>query len=165
MAYTMQHTILSDDGINILSILSFVATFPSRKPIPPVSVAKKLPEIGLWTREWGRPGDDLVCAIVNGSYVGAAWYRLFAQDEKAPGFLHERIPAMAIAVLPGYRRQGIGSSLLEALKQHAQAARFPALSLSVARANEEAIRLYIRQGFQLVEPSNSAYHSVMRVLL
>ena len=39
---------------------------------------------------WGRPGDSALVAIDEFQPVGAAWYRLFEQDEPGYGFVDER---------------------------------------------------------------------------
>ena len=38
---------------------------------------------------WGRPGDEALVAIDEFQPVGAAWYRLFEQDEPGYGFVDE----------------------------------------------------------------------------
>ena len=100
-----------------------------------------------YVRGWGRPGDTSVIALENGFPVGAAWYRLFPASEPGYGFLDERTPELAIAVVPSKRGRGIGDALLSALLERARAAGYPAVSLSVDAENEGAIRLYERHGF------------------
>ena len=49
---------------------------------------------------WGRPGDSAFVAIDDFQPVGAAWYRLFEQDEPGYGFVAEHVP-VAHAPPPG----------------------------------------------------------------
>jgi GNAT superfamily N-acetyltransferase len=101
---------------------------------------------------WGRPGDVGVVALDGDEPVGAAWCRFFRVDAPAYGFVDEATPELAIGCLPNHRGQGIGRLLLEALFEAAHGAGFERLSLSVSTANERAVRLYRRLGFQPVGP-------------
>jgi len=94
--------------------------------------------------------ETAVIAIDKGFPVGAAWYRLFDNDRPGYGFVDERTPELAIAVVPNARGKGVGTALLEALLRDARAAGYPTISLSVDRANAGAIELYGRHGFEQV---------------
>jgi [ribosomal protein S18]-alanine N-acetyltransferase len=52
-----------------------------------------------------------------------------------------------LAVLPGRRRLGVGSRLVEHVLRHAQQKGAGRATLEVRRSNEPAIRLYTRWGF------------------
>jgi ribosomal protein S18 acetylase RimI-like enzyme len=106
--------------------------------------------VALYVKAWGRPGDTAVIAIDAGFPVGAAWYRLFGHDKPGYGFVDERTPELAIAVVPSARGKGIGSALLAALLDQAREAGYPGASLSVDRNNAGAIELYERHGFTRV---------------
>jgi ribosomal protein S18 acetylase RimI-like enzyme len=103
--------------------------------------------VALYVKAWGRPGDTAVIAIRDGFPVGAAWYRLFTARRPGYGFVDERTPELAIAVVPSARGAGVGSALLEALLERARAAGHEAVSLAVDRENAGAIALYERHGF------------------
>jgi ribosomal protein S18 acetylase RimI-like enzyme len=106
--------------------------------------------VALYVKGWGRPGDTALVAIDEGFPVGAAWYRLFNQNLPGFGFVDERTPELAIAVVPSARGRGVGAALLTALLDRARAEGHPAISLSVDRLNEGAIQLYERHGFNKV---------------
>jgi ribosomal protein S18 acetylase RimI-like enzyme len=106
--------------------------------------------VGLYVKGWGRRGDTCVIAIDNGFPVGAAWYRLFTPTRPGFGFVDERTPELAIAVVPNARGRGIGAALLEALLDLARADGHGAISLSVDGKNDGAIRLYEQHGFERV---------------
>ena len=104
------------------------------------------PQLQVYTANFGtQKGDFAFVAEQEGQIIGAAWCRLM----KDYGHYREDVPSMAIAVLSPYRGQGIGGKLLQALLQKVQAAGYPALSLSVQKANP-AVRLYQRAGFRIV---------------
>jgi ribosomal protein S18 acetylase RimI-like enzyme len=109
------------------------------------------PEIARYALRWGRIGDQGFAAVEKPSVkpIGAVWIRLFTAENKGYGYVDEEIPELTIALLPEYRNQGIGTTLLnhlitEARHQH------PALSLSVSMGNPAA-RLYRRLGFEVVK--------------
>lgn len=102
------------------------------------------PEIAPYAADWGRPHDAGFAAESAGQPIGAAWLRLFA----GYGYVDDHTPELSIALLPGYRGQGIGTRLMDALLTYAQA-RYPGVSLSVEGANP-ARRLYERLGFAVV---------------
>ena len=64
---------------------------------------------------------------------------------------------LALAVLPGYQRRGIGSKLLthviEVAERVAPSSRIGALRLTVAESNVSAQRLYTRAGFRIIDGS------------
>ena len=106
--------------------------------------------VALYVKAWGRPGDAAMIALDAGFPVGAAWYRLFARDRRGYGFVDERTPELAIAVVPNARGKGVGAALLEALLDRARAEGYETISLSVDRNNAGAIGLYERHGFERV---------------
>jgi ribosomal protein S18 acetylase RimI-like enzyme len=106
------------------------------------------PDIARYVDGWGRDGDMGVIAEVDGAFAGAAWLRLWRDDDRGYGFVDESTPELSIAVLPGFRGQGLGTRMLTEL--FAEADQFyPAISLSVSPGNP-AQRLYERLGFVVV---------------
>jgi ribosomal protein S18 acetylase RimI-like enzyme len=98
---------------------------------------------------WGRRGDNALVAIDEFQPVGAAWYRLFDEDEPGYGFVDKDTPELTIAVVPSRRGRGLGEQLLEALLERARQDRFAAVSLSVEPDNP-ALHLYEKHGFSKV---------------
>lgn len=85
--------------------------------------------------------------------IGAAWLRLWTQNNRGFGYVDPTIPELAMAVCPAYRGQGIGTTLLKHILEAAQA-QFPAVSLNV-RSNNPALQLYERMGFVKVTGSEA----------
>jgi ribosomal protein S18 acetylase RimI-like enzyme len=117
------------------------------------------PMLERYHREWGRRGDGGVIAELDGEPVGAAWYRLFTEEEPGWGFVDEKTPELGIAVVPLHRRRGIGETLLRALMVQAREDGFQALSLSVAAHNRSRM-MYERAGFERVGEDGESW--VMR---
>jgi GNAT superfamily N-acetyltransferase len=116
---------------------------------PPLEQALADPALARYVEDFGRAGDGGVVAVSDGVAVGAAWWRYFDADAPAYGFVDESVPEVSIAVLSGHRGQGIGTALLNALRDAARADGIARLSLSVERDNP-AYRLYERVGFRPV---------------
>jgi len=112
--------------------------------------------VSRYVRGWGRAGDTAVIALENGFPVGAAWFRLFTGAEPGYGFVDERTPELAIAVVPSKRGHGVGEELLVALLERARASGYEALSLSVEPGNP-ARKLYERHGFEVVAQGPEAW--------
>ncbi len=116
-----------------------------------------------YVRAWGRPGDTAVIALEEGFPVGAAWYRLFPAAEPGYGYVDERTPELAIAVVPSKRGHGIGDALLRALLDKGRQAGYGSLSLSVDSQNAGAIRLYERHGFDRTSDDGRSLTMVARL--
>lgn len=113
------------------------------------------PLIARYVKDWGRANDlGFVAVELNsGQPIGSAWLRLFTGDEKGFGWIDDTIPELAIAVLPEYTNQGVGTQLLARLLLAAKAL-YPAVSLSV-RSSNLAMNLYERCGFKVIEGSET----------
>src|SRR5213594_2370401 len=115
-------------------------------PAVPIEEVLAEPVLARYHEGWGRPDDSGVIAELAGEPVGAAWFRVFTAEEPGYGFVDEKTPELAIAVVPLHRRRGIGETLLRALMVQAREEGRQALSLSVAVHNRSR-RLYERVGF------------------
>ncbi|MGD1930382.1 MAG: GNAT family N-acetyltransferase [Leptolyngbyaceae cyanobacterium] len=109
------------------------------------------PLLRPYVEGWGRAGDLGWLAQHPAKTVGAAWCRCWTGSDQGYGYVDSTIPELAIAVLPPYCGQGIGSHLLAALLADARH-RYTAISLSV-RGDNPARQLYERFGFTAVKGS------------
>ncbi|MBN3960275.1 GNAT family N-acetyltransferase [Nostoc sp. NMS8] len=118
-----------------------------------VQDAKNNPDLAKYVKNWGCKDDSGFVAILESSNqpVGAAWLRLFTGENKGYGYVDEQTPELAIAILPQYRNQGIGTQLLTHLLA-AVNKYYPSVSLST-RATNPAFGLYKRCGFEVVPGS------------
>lgn len=123
---------------------------PEGKPQPDRTVLQE-PTLAHYVADWGERTGDLGLVAVeknSGEPVGAAWVRLFSNDDPGYGFIAADTPEVSMALQPAYRGQGIGTRLLTQLIELA-ASHYTALSLSVDPDNS-AMRLYQRLGFEPV---------------
>jgi GNAT superfamily N-acetyltransferase len=138
----------SDADVGFLRDMLFEAAHPDGRPRPVKHEWFAQTEMVAFVDQWARDGDVGVVAEREGIPVGAAWCRLFTQDEHLWGYVDPDTPELAIAVRDGSRRQGVGRALLERLLLEARAAGHARLSLSVDTANAPARRLYQSLGFR-----------------
>jgi ribosomal-protein-alanine N-acetyltransferase len=97
-----------------------------------------------WSRaaflsELGSPAAFYAAAEAEGRLAGYAGMRTVLDE----GYITN------VAVAPGWRRQGIGSLLLDALRAEAVRRRLSFLTLEVRRSNAPAVSLYEKHGFTL----------------
>jgi ribosomal protein S18 acetylase RimI-like enzyme len=107
----------------------------------------KQPEYARYVEGWGRPGDTgfVVSDKPGREVLGAVWYRIPDGQRSS-----EAIPELAFAVKPGQRKRGLGAALLTQLVKANP--HHSAISIR-ASANNPAVRLYERFGFQIVSES------------
>jgi ribosomal protein S18 acetylase RimI-like enzyme len=139
--------LLPQDEPVLWEMLYHAIFIPDGQAPPPRNIIYEA-RLRMYARHWGQhPGDLGFVAIdhTDGRAVGAAWLRLFSAVEPGYGFVDEGIPELSIAMLPAYRRRGLGSLLLHELLEAARE-RFDTVSLSVSVDNP-AVRLYQSMGF------------------
>ncbi len=133
---------------------------PGRE-LPPFEVAIEHPQLAIYHRDWGRPGDLGLVAEFEGDVVGVAFFRFCTDEEHGHGYVDHETPELGIAVRDGLRGKGIGSLLLAELARRARSHGIGRLSLSVDSENP-AMRLYERTGY--VEVSRDDTGGVRMVL-
>lgn len=116
-----------------------------QNPIPPSVVDD--PNVIIYIQNFGQKKDDhCLVAEVSHKVVGALWARLLKDSPRGYGNIDETTPELAIALLPRYRGQGIGTALMEAMIALLKEKGYQKASLSVQKENP-ARRLYERLGF------------------
>jgi ribosomal protein S18 acetylase RimI-like enzyme len=114
-----------------------------------------VPQLAHYVTGWPRPGDFGTVAVLGEDVVGAAWGRLFPDDDPGYGFVSPDVPELSLAVRPTHRGRGLGAALLAAVIEQARERRHPAASLSVEDGNR-ARALYERAGFVVVGRSGGS---------
>jgi GNAT superfamily N-acetyltransferase len=111
------------------------------------------PHLARYAQNWRRVGDLGYVACQDDVAIGAAWLRLWFGEDRGFGYVDDTIPELAMAVLPFYRRLGVGSQLLLHLIDTVRNV-FPGICLNV-RADNPAVNLYQRVGFVKIQGSES----------
>ncbi len=137
-----------DDVDTLWTMLMYAAQESS------LTAVKTNPSSARYTTNWGRKGDLGVVAEQGTVAVGAAWVRLWSEDDRGYGYIASDMPELAIAVTPEMRGKGIGTALLTKLLELAKP-EFPAICLST-RTENSALKLYERTGFVAVEGSEES---------
>ena len=116
--------------------------------------------VARYVTGWGRPGDAGLIAAETAGPVGAAWYRLFPEEEAGFGFVDEATPELTVAVVPSRRGEGAGAALLEALLARAREDGYAAVSLS---AEKGQTGFYEKFGFEPVGETGNAVTMLARL--
>jgi GNAT superfamily N-acetyltransferase len=115
------------------------------------------PALAHYVSGWMRPTDLGVVAVVpSGQSIGAAWLRYLPAADRGYGYTRDDVPELSIGVVGAWRGRGVGRALLRQILATARSAGVSAVSLSVEPANF-AVRLYVAEGFRIVESSEHAY--------
>lgn len=86
----------------------------------------------------------VIAETESGLKAGAAWIRLFSHLEE-----DALSPEITVSVAPDFRRQGLGTRLMDDLYNKAKGKGWKQLSLGVHKDNGAAISLYEKQGWVL----------------
>jgi ribosomal protein S18 acetylase RimI-like enzyme len=130
--------------------------------LPPKQLLIRLPQVSIFHKGWGRPGDTALVAEEEGRLLGLVWYRFFTEEEHGEGYVDPETPELAIAVVEGARGRGIGRSLMQAMHDRARADGIRRISLSVD-ADNPAKRLYSSLGYVEVEPQDELGRMVLEL--
>jgi len=149
------------DGPFLAEMLATAAFWRPDGPTGTVRAVMDRPELAHYVAGWPQPGDLGVIAE-DPRPVGAAWLRFLPASDPGFGFVDAGTPEVSMAVLLGWRGQGVGTRLLRALIAQAREADLPALSLSVESDNY-ARHLYERTGFQLVDETGGSLTMLLRL--
>lgn len=136
------------DG-NFLREMLYEAAAPPGKERPSPEQLLSSPQVTAFVDQWGRPGDHGVVAESLLEPVGAAWFRIFPDDDAEGGFVGGETPELLIALVPEHRGKGVGGLLLKALLTKAREERKVSIGLNVGRSNLPAIALFRSHGFEV----------------
>ena len=78
------------------------------------------------------------------------------------GHIDNQTPSLAIALYPQYRKQGIGTRLMQQMLQLLKDEGYTQVSLSVQKTNY-AYRMYTQLGFEVITENDEEYLMVCKV--
>lgn len=109
------------------------------------------PSISKYVEDWGREGDlGYIAENAEGESIGSITVRYFSEDNPGFGTVSSEVPELGMAILPAYRRQGLGTLLMEQMIAGLREQGIDQVSLSVDPCNAAAVKLYQRFGFKPV---------------
>jgi GNAT superfamily N-acetyltransferase len=141
MDYTVRPLTIEDEPI-LWTMLMYAAHENSLESV------QSQPILSRYVEGWGRFGDMGTVAFVNENAIASAWLCLWTDDDRGFGYIDSTIPELAITVLPEYRGNGVGTTLLQQILS-AQGL-FPAVCL-IVRADNPVVNLYQRLRFVKAE--------------
>lgn len=145
--YTTRLTQITD-AIFLREMVYEAASPVGARERPPKDEVLADARVASFVEGWGRPGDHGIVAECELEPVGAAWFRVFDEDDPEGGFVGGETPELLIALTPEHRGKGVGGLLLTALIAKAREEGMPSLGLNVPRANLPAVALFRRHGFE-----------------
>ncbi len=134
------------DAIFLRGMLTEAAA-PLGKDRPSTEQLLSNPQVTAFIDGWGRPGDHGIVAESELDPVGAAWFRVFPEDDPEGGFVGGDTPELLIALAHEHRGKGVGGLLLSALLDKAREEAKTSIGCNVHRANLPAVALFRRHGF------------------
>ena len=135
---------LRPDEYGLLKDFTYEAIFIPEGMEKPNRRILELPELSIYYDSFGNgKADYCIAAEDKGKVIGAVWTRLMNDY----GHVDEETPSLAISLLEEYRGEGIGTTLMKKMLKLLKEKGYPAVSLSVQKANY-ACRMYEALGFQ-----------------
>ena len=108
--------------------------------------ASDYPKLAIYNDFYGLTVKDLgLYALVENKIAGAIWSRKLNKEHNSNAFVNETTPVLSIAVLPEFRGQGIGSSMMTQFLLEAGAL-YEQLSV-VANLDSQSRSFYEKFGF------------------
>ena len=144
---------LREDETTLLMDFTYEAIFlPEGADLPDKDIVN-LPELQIYYKDFGTgEADYCLVAEEDGHAVGAVWTRIMEDY----GHVDDTTPSFAIALLPDYRGQGIGTKLMQSMLGLLKEQGYAKASLSVQKANY-AVGMYEKLGFRTVDENDEEY--------
>ncbi len=134
----------SFDDVEAIHLITQAAYAKYRTLIPYSSIWLETPEIVAAEMQLG----PILLSVVDGKVVGSV--RCHVEHEKGKGdfsYVHR------LAVLPSYRRQGLGCALMQAVEELAKSENLHRVRLETRAAQPENYKFYRKLGYELGEIS------------
>lgn len=151
------------EDTDAVQLALYLAVTWDAKTAPPPEIAVQHPELRFFWEDWGRLGDVGVVAECDSNPVGAAFGRLFTEQQHSHGFVDEETPEICIGIIETSRGTGLGRRLMVALHDEASAQGIETLSLSVNITNP-ALGLYRSLGYQELDRDDDSIRMLKSML-
>jgi Acetyltransferases len=117
----------------------------------PKSIIRQ-PVLQVYVSDFGKKDDHCLVAELDGEIIGAVWTRIM--DDY--GHIDDTTLSFAVALYKDFRRQGIGTALMEEMLVLLRKRGYKKASLSVQK-EDYAYRLYLKVGFSIVDENEEEY--------
>ena len=125
---------------------------PEGMEAPDRSIVEQ-PELVIYYKDFGkRQADNCIVAEADGTVVGAVWTRIMNDY----GHVDDETPSFAISLYKEYRGKGIGTMMMQKMLELLKSQGYERASLAVQREND-AVRMYERVGFRIVDENDEEY--------
>ena len=144
------------DDIDFMWQMLYYASYSDKEDGVGLDDIKADPDLIRHLDDWGnREGDIALIALDKtgreSQLVGASWLRhMIGHEQQDVSFVDEDTPELVISVTPGMTGRGAGSRLLSEILHVADGNGIKQIVLT-ARASNEAVTLYERYGFEIIE--------------
>jgi len=106
----LKYRYLSVSDYPILREMFYLSIFvPEGEPSYPESIID-LPALSIYIEGFGKEGDFGFVCEDDSEPVGAIWGRVFKSEKKGFGYIDDSTPELGMAVLPEYRKKGVGEN-------------------------------------------------------
>ena len=142
----------------LLDEFLYQAIFVPKGAEPPARDIINDPALQVYVQNFGQQaGDDCLVAEVGEKIVGAVWVRIMNNY----GHIDDDTPSFAISLLPQYRGNGIGTSLMRSMLQRLASKGVEQVSLAVQKDNY-AVRMYRICGFEVIGENEQEFIMLCR---
>ncbi len=146
----------TDDDLDFMWQMLYYASYSDREDGTSLADIKANPDLIRHLDDWGnRDGDLALIAVdrtgIESRPVGASWLRhLVWHEQQDVSFVDADTPELVISVEPHMIGRGAGSRLITRMLQLADDGEVGQIVLT-ARAENPAVPLYERHGFEVIE--------------
>jgi len=154
---------LKTEELPILEDMLYEAVYQADETNPISREVIKLPEVSVYIDNFGQDKNDYcLVATIEDKIIGAVWTRILAGKIKGFGNIDAQTPEFAISLFKEYRKQGIGTKLMQEMIALLKAKGYKQTSLSVQKKNY-AFKLYQKLGFEIIEEKEDDYLMLLRL--
>jgi len=122
-----------------------------------------VPEVRKYINNFGQQKDDFcLVADYNHKIIGAVWVRILSGDIKGYGYIDDNTPEFAIALYPEYRKQGLGTQMMNEMISNLKSKGYHQTSLSVQKENYAA-KMYKNLGFEIIDENDEDYIMLLKL--
>lgn len=151
------------EEVKVLENMLYESIYQSDETNPIPKEVINIPKVRIYIENFGQKKDDYcLVADLNDQIIGAVWVRILADDIKGFGNVDDKTPEFAISLFKEYRKQGIGTLLMEKMILYLIKNGYHQTSLSVQKENY-AVRMYKKLGFEIIDENNEDYLMLLKL--